>query len=633
MPNWGLTIQQRRTKPWGLPEWALEPAKTITDPVHGDIYVNQLESALLDSEPIQRLRRVRQLGTSHLVYPGATHSRFSHVLGTLRTAQDLLDAVVAGLSGPRPVEKHLMSEWLREGPTLEPGGGSGATVFDRRLAEATVLARLGGLLHDLCHVPMGHTIEDDLGVLIAHDANAVRFETLWTQIPADIRNLMGAELERELRALILSKEEEHEGVAEEDRFKSKYPFVTDIVGNTICADLIDYIQRDHASTGLPIALGNRFVNDFYVTSKNEVHWPERMVVRISRNGHIRPDAVTELVKYLRYRYELSERVLYHHAKVAADAMIGKLLEMWRDALWVAEVTARWPVMLDSPDTAADVSRLRLAVEAKHGQPAAKELDDQVRMKLESEFLRWSDDGLLEHLAGEAKRGTLEGGPESRRQLGIASLSGMVLNRQLFKTLGRAASEPDLAAAKSTYKKFGSPEARRSLEESATRFAGISPRWKVVLWVPSPNMRMKVAEVLVDVDGRVAPLAEMHTVSSDARAIVLQHHRLWGVDAYVHPEITSTWQKRAALAWLKDEMGLGFLDADGSVVPSVIELLESAISEDLGLVGSERKDLRALVESSGLGSGENYKKRLERVDALRKSKGIRPEANLTQELFE
>jgi uncharacterized protein len=179
MPKWGLTVEQRRTKPWGLPESALEAAKTITDPVHGDIFINQLEARLLNSAPLQRLRRVRQLGTSHLVYPGATHSRFSHALGTLRAAQDLLDAVVAGLSGPRPAYDSLLAEWQREGTTLGPDGAGGPTAFDRKLAEATVLARLGGLLHDLCHVPLGHTIEDDLGVLKSHDANTERFERLW----------------------------------------------------------------------------------------------------------------------------------------------------------------------------------------------------------------------------------------------------------------------------------------------------------------------------------------------------------------------------------------------------------------------------------------------------------------------
>ena len=61
--------------------------------------------------------------------------------------------------------------------------------------------------------------------------------------------------------LILSKLQGHEPTDASER----YPFVGDIVGNTICADLIDYLQRDHEFTGLPAKLGDRFIHGFYVT--------------------------------------------------------------------------------------------------------------------------------------------------------------------------------------------------------------------------------------------------------------------------------------------------------------------------------------------------------------------------------
>ncbi len=94
MSKWGATDPEPNGEwtPWGIPRDLLAASKTITDPVHGDIYINKLEQLLIDSPPMQRLRRVRQLGTTHLVYPGATQTRFSHSLGTLRAAQDLLDA-------------------------------------------------------------------------------------------------------------------------------------------------------------------------------------------------------------------------------------------------------------------------------------------------------------------------------------------------------------------------------------------------------------------------------------------------------------------------------------------------------------------------------------------------------------
>ena len=89
----------------------------------------------------------------------------------------------------------------------------------------------------------------------------------------------------------------------------KYPFVADLVTNTICADLLDYLPRDHTYTGLPAALGQRFMTAFYVVPGEEGDeerlYPERMALRISHHGRERQDISSELLKHLRYRYELA----------------------------------------------------------------------------------------------------------------------------------------------------------------------------------------------------------------------------------------------------------------------------------------------------------------------------------------
>ncbi|WP_425576192.1 hypothetical protein, partial [Nocardioides caricicola] len=372
----------------------------MTDPVHGDVYLNLLESLIVDSPPMQRLRRVRQLGTTHLVYPGATHSRLSHVLGTQRSAQNLLDAVWNSQTNPqaKDLSKNLLSEWNDSGD------------LDAEFAKATVLARLGGLMHDLCHIPLGHTIEDDLQVLDPHDENVDRFNLLWSQIDDEARTAIenADGLFEELRVLIISKDEHAE------TFKSDYPFVGDIVGNTICADLIDYIQRDHHNTGLPLALGHRFLDSFFVVPSDHPHFAKRMVINVDREGRHREDIITELVKYLRYRYELTERVLTHHAKTAADAMLGKMLELWHDDLWMAEAVKRHPdlglELTDPLVTAKDKVAATSSGEATEG-PAGTDADEtqpedadptdaitvEVKKRIEHEFLTRSDDGMLEYL--------------------------------------------------------------------------------------------------------------------------------------------------------------------------------------------------------------------------------------------
>src|SRR3954469_19054289 len=112
MPKWGLTPSMLEADPWGFDHELklLVPGKVVTDPVHGDIYLNKLELLVVNSRPFQRLRRVRQLGMTPEVYPGATNTRFAHALGTLRAAQDLLDIVLDQRTDPHGV-RDLFEEW------------------------------------------------------------------------------------------------------------------------------------------------------------------------------------------------------------------------------------------------------------------------------------------------------------------------------------------------------------------------------------------------------------------------------------------------------------------------------------------------------------------------------------------
>ncbi|HNS25425.1 MAG TPA: HD domain-containing protein, partial [Methanobacteriaceae archaeon] len=60
--------------------------KSIRDSVHGDLQLDEFELKLVDTPEIQRLRRIKQLGFTYLVYPGANHTRFEHSMGTMYLA-------------------------------------------------------------------------------------------------------------------------------------------------------------------------------------------------------------------------------------------------------------------------------------------------------------------------------------------------------------------------------------------------------------------------------------------------------------------------------------------------------------------------------------------------------------------
>ncbi len=514
LPKWGLTEEQLKARPWGLPSEWLHPHKQITDPIHGDIYLTVLETAVLDTASLQRLRRVRQLGTTQLVYPSATHTRFSHALGTLRAAQDLMDVVLRQGAERHPIPD-LFEQW-RENETPEE--------FQRMVGEATVLARLGGLLHDLGHVPFGHTLEDDLGFFRSHDANEERYETLWDAIEADLNEpsdvarhgiKVPKELTEQLKPLILSKSGQAQSIPK------KYPFVYDLVGNTICADLIDYLQRDHLHTGLPAAFGSRFLDGFYVTRSDHSDYPRRMVIRITRGNRQRADVVSELFKYLRYRYELSERALVHHAKLAADVMVGKAMEMWETAL--AE-----------EDSGVD----------------AKE-------RIEAEALRRGDDGLLEHMLYEAGQRDSHGPWE-----GVADIVKQLQRRRLFKPIGEYTKRH---MGDRLYQRYRDPKARADVERYAARRAGAEHGWMVALWVPNPAMRLKPADVLVD-DGSPSEIVSLETWdrANGARGseIIESHHGLWAMRVYVDPRL-SDHQRTVVLASLQEKLGISEWDSAAS----------------------------------------------------------------------
>ena len=117
----------------------------IRDPVLSFIGVDSGERRVIDARPVQRLRYIRQLATSYLVYPGATHTRFEHSLGTMELAGRIYDAVTVPSRSNGFVFQALPE--LREGEERS---------YWRRVV------RMAGLCHDLGHLPFSHAAEHEL---------------------------------------------------------------------------------------------------------------------------------------------------------------------------------------------------------------------------------------------------------------------------------------------------------------------------------------------------------------------------------------------------------------------------------------------------------------------------------------
>src|SRR5438477_801058 len=244
--------------------------KLIRDAVHGDIEMSSLEVELMDTPEFQRLRGIKQLGTAYLIFPSATHTRFEHSLGTSWMAHRILEVIKRS----------------RLVPADEEG-----------------IIRVAALLHDITHIPFGHTLEDERRVLPRHDKDEERADYFLGQSAI---------------AKILAREGIQDAVRQP--LQSGGSYQADIAGGAISADLLDYLRRDTYFCGLSQYYDPRIFESF-VLEEN------RLVMNLEKHGMLRQDALSELVNLLRIRYTLSERVYFHHTKVSSGAMISKAVEL------------------------------------------------------------------------------------------------------------------------------------------------------------------------------------------------------------------------------------------------------------------------------------------------------------------
>lgn len=240
----------------------------IRDPVHGDLTFSDAERRVMDTRAMQRLRGVRQTGSANLVYPGCVHTRFEHSLGTSAMA------------------KRIMQSLRTNGATISQ--------------EQENIVSLAALVHDISHLPYGHTFEDERKLFPRHDS-ATRLKHF---------------LEQEDIAQALEASGHHKEVLNLLTNKQFAPaFMRQIVASTIDADLLDYLRRDAYFAGLKQDYDDRIFSTFTLTD-------DTLAIDLSRLS-----TRTEILHLLRLRYFLTERVYYHHAKVSSGAMIAKAVEI------------------------------------------------------------------------------------------------------------------------------------------------------------------------------------------------------------------------------------------------------------------------------------------------------------------
>lgn len=164
--------------------------KFIRDSVYGDISLNEFEVRIMDMPQFQRLRRIKQLGLISLIYPGATHTRFEHSIGTMNLGSKLSEEL--GLEN-----------------------------------DETELIRASALLHDIGHGPFSHVSE---GVLSVPHEELTKFVVTETSM----RDLL----------------EERFDVSEIVKIVNGQGHLGPIVSGELDVDRMDYLLRDSHNTGV-----------------------------------------------------------------------------------------------------------------------------------------------------------------------------------------------------------------------------------------------------------------------------------------------------------------------------------------------------------------------------------------------
>ena len=246
----------------------------IKDPVLGYVYITEAEKQVIDSYPVQRLRRLRQLAGAEYVYPGANHTRFEHSVGVMH---------LAGLTAENPYLSQLFSE------------------------EEYQTIRIAALLHDVGHGPFSHIFEHLL-VKFLHKTHEDL--NVWIVQRSELKDIIGSigfdpDLMAKLSVGWLNKP----GKA----------FLDQIIRSAVDVDKLDFVVRDTYHTGAQYG----YVDVFRLIQTLDV---------LDQNLAVDLGALSALESFVLARIESFRSIYYHRVARAAQLMLAMAMERAKDEL-------------------------------------------------------------------------------------------------------------------------------------------------------------------------------------------------------------------------------------------------------------------------------------------------------------
>lgn len=277
----------------------------IRDPIHGTLRFDDDELKVVDHRSFQRLRWIKQLGLADLAFPGATHTRYAHGLGTSHIASRMFD-------------------WVSRDFELLPS--------ERRRLRTTV--RLAALSHDLGHAPLSHTTESFMPPVsaLAIDRWALGpSERRATHEDFTLKILTDSDLTELIRKSFRDRDIEPEDIAAlvagrwpsgtPNRFivggRNWMPILRQCVSSELDADRMDYLLRDSYFAGVPYG---RYDLDWLIENL--------VAVELGPDLHLGLNARASFgfEDYLLSRYHMFLSVYFHHVPIGYELMLARFQE-------------------------------------------------------------------------------------------------------------------------------------------------------------------------------------------------------------------------------------------------------------------------------------------------------------------
>lgn len=246
---------------------------TIRDPLWDTIRIDPVARRIIDSATFQRLRHIKQLGHAHLVYPGATHTRFDHAVGVYHLAQRAL---------------HVLAE---------------RGVRERVDENDCRVIPLAALLHDVGHYPFSHALEElEQGSIPGHHEELVGRFLMESHVRAALESVATDGVAR-VEALI--------------RGRSANP-LQGLVSGSLDLDKIEYLKRDAHFCGVPY--GDVDV-DRLLHALTLLEDPATGALEIG----VHEKAVAALESLLFAKYQMFRNVYWHHTVRAATVLYKRVV--------------------------------------------------------------------------------------------------------------------------------------------------------------------------------------------------------------------------------------------------------------------------------------------------------------------